>query len=47
MKELEDVTEFLNNKKEDLTEAKKAAEVRNEELKKEFAAKEEIAAKRL
>jgi hypothetical protein len=47
VKELEDATEFLNDKKEQLIEAKKAADVRNEELKKELAAKEEIAAKRL
>lgn len=47
MKELEDATEYLNNKKEELIEAKKIAEVKNEELRKELAAKEEIAAKRL
>jgi len=44
---LEDATEFLNDKKEELIEQKKAADVKNEELKKELAAKEEIAAKRL
>jgi len=37
----------LNNKKEELIESKKIAEVKNEELRKELAAKEEIAAKRL
>ena len=47
VKELEDGTEFLNDKKEQLIEAKKQAEIRNEELRKELAAKEEIAAKRL
>lgn len=47
MKELEDATEYLNNKKEELIESKKIAEVKNEELRKELAAKEEIAAKRL
>lgn len=47
VKELEDATEFLNDKKEQLIEGKKAADIKNEELKKELAAKEEIAAKRL
>ncbi len=47
MKELEDATEYLNNKKEELIESKKIAEIKNEELRKELAAKEEIAAKRL
>jgi len=47
VKELEDATEFLNDKKEELVEAKKAADVKNEDLRKELAAKEEIAAKRL
>ena len=47
VKEFEDVTEYLNGKKDELLEAKKAAEIKNEELKKELAAKEEIAAKRL
>ena len=47
MKELEDVTEYLNNKKEELMEARKLAEIKNEELRKELAAKEEIAVKRL
>ena len=47
VKEYEDVTEYLNNKKDELIEAKKLAEVKNEELKKELAAKEEIATKRL
>lgn len=47
VKEFEDVTEYLNNKKDDLIEAKKQAEIRNEELRKDLAGKEEIAAKRL
>lgn len=47
VKELEDATEFLNNRKDELIEQKKQAEVKNEELRKELAAKEEIAAKRL
>lgn len=47
MKEFEDVTEYLNNKKDELLETKKIAEIKNEELRKELAAKEEIAAKRL
>jgi hypothetical protein len=47
VKELEDVTEYLNNKKEELMEARKLAEIKNEELRKELAAKEEIAVKRL
>ena len=47
VKELEDATEYLNDKKEELIEQKKAADIKNEELKKELAAKEEIAAKRL
>ena len=47
MRELEDATEFLNEKKEELIEAKKLADIRNEELIKELAAKEEIATKRL
>lgn len=47
MKELEDATEFLNDKKEELIEQKKIADIKNEDLKKEHAAKEEIAAKRL
>ena len=44
---MEDATEFLNFKKDELIEAKKAAEIKNEELIKELNAKEEIAAKRL
>lgn len=44
---MEDATEYLNDKKEELIEQKKAADIKNEELKKELAAKEEIAAKRL
>ena len=47
MKELEDATEYLNDKKDELIDARKTAEIKNEELKKELAAKEEIAAKRL
>ncbi len=47
VKELEDVTEMLNSKKEELVEAKKAAELKNEELKKEAATKEELAQKRI
>jgi hypothetical protein len=47
VKEFEDVTEYLNAKKDELLEAKKLGEIKNEELKKELAAKEEIAAKRL
>jgi hypothetical protein len=37
----------LNNKKDELIELKKSAEIKNEELRKELSAKEEIAAKRL
>ena len=47
VKELEDATEYLNEKKEELLEMKRLAEVRNEELLKELAVKEEIAGKRL
>ena len=47
VKELEDATEYLNEKKEDLTESRKTAEIKNDELKKELAAKEEVAGKRL
>lgn len=47
MKELEDTTEYLNSKKEELLEQKKMAEIKNDELRKELAAKEDIAAKRL
>lgn len=47
VKELEDATEFLNEKKEEMIEAKKHADVKNEELRKELSAKEEIATKRL
>lgn len=43
VKELEDVTDMLAEKKEELNEAKKAAEIKNEELKKEAATKEELA----
>lgn len=47
VKELEDVTDMLAEKKEELIEAKKAAEIKNEELKKEAATKEELAQKRI
>lgn len=47
VKELEDATEYLNDKKEELINSKQTAEIKNEELKKELSAKEEIAAKRL
>jgi len=38
---------MLAEKKEELIEAKKAAEIKNEELKKEAATKEELAQKRI
>jgi chromosome segregation ATPase len=47
VKEYEDVTEYLNNKKDELLEQRKIAEIKNEELRKELVAKEDIAAKRL
>ena len=47
MRELEDATSFLNDTKERLTEEKKVAEQRNEELIKELKAKEEINEKKL
>lgn len=47
VKELEDTTEYLNSKKDELIEQKKMAEIKNDELRKELAAKEDIAAKRL
>ena len=47
MRELEDATTFLNDTKERLTEEKKVAEQRNEELIKELKAKEEINEKKL
>lgn len=47
MKELEETTIYLNDKKDELIEVKKHADIKNEELKKELAAKEEIAGKRL
>lgn len=47
VKELEDITEYLNNKKEELNESKRLAEIKHEELKKEAAAKEDLALKRL
>jgi hypothetical protein len=43
VKELEDVTDMLASKKDELIEAKKAAEIKNEEMKKEAATKEELA----
>ena len=43
VKELEDVTDMLASKKDELNEAKKSAEMKNEELKKEAATKEELA----
>ena len=47
VKELEDVTDMLNSKKDELVEAKKLAEIKNEELKKEAATKDELAQKRI
>jgi hypothetical protein len=47
VKELEDVTDMLNSKKDELIEAKKLAEIKNEELKKEAATKDELAQKRI
>ncbi len=47
VKELEDATEYLNEKKDELINTKQTCEIKNEELKKELAAKEEINAKRL
>jgi chromosome segregation ATPase len=47
VKELEDATEYLNDKKDELINSKQTAEIKNEELKKELSAKEEIAEKRL
>ena len=47
VKELEDATEYLNDKKDELLEEKKHAENKNEELKKELVTKEEVAGKRL
>jgi hypothetical protein len=47
VKELEDTTEYLNCKKDELIEQKKMAEIKNDELRKELTAKEDIAAKRL
>jgi hypothetical protein len=44
---LEDATEYLNQKKDELVEAKKNADIKNDELKRDLAAKEEINAKRL
>lgn len=39
VKELEDVNEYLNQKKEELSDAKRSAEEKNERLKQEQAAK--------
>ena len=47
VKELEDVTDMLASKKDELIDAKTAAEIKNEELKKEAATKEELAQKRI
>lgn len=44
---MEDATDSLNVKKEELVEEAKQGDIRNEDLKKELAAKEEISAKRL
>ena len=41
------MTEYLNGKKDELQEQKKMAEIKNEELRKELAAREDMAAKRL
>ncbi len=41
------MTDYLNGKKEELIEQKKMAEIKNEELRKELAAREDMAAKRL
>jgi hypothetical protein len=47
VKELEDITDMLASKKDELIDAKKSAEMKNEELKKEAATKEELAQKRI
>mmetsp|Transcript_35258 Transcript_35258/g.34263 ORF Transcript_35258/g.34263 Transcript_35258/m.34263 type:complete len:294 (+) Transcript_35258:767-1648(+) len=47
VKELEDATDYYNEKKDEAQEDKKIADMKNEELRKEMATKEEIAAKRL
>ena len=47
VKELEDITEYLGHKKDELTEARKMAEIKNEELKKEALSREDLAIKRL
>jgi len=47
VKELEDITEYLSQKKDELTEAKRLAEIKNEELKKEALSREDMAVKRL
>jgi hypothetical protein len=44
---LETATQNLNDKKEELTEDKKRADIKNEELHKELKAKEEINEKKL
>ena len=45
--ELEDITEYLSQKKDELTEAKRLSEIKNEELKKEALSREDMAVKRL
>lgn len=47
MYELQESTEYMNSKKDELIEAKRMAEIKSEELRKEYLAKEEIATKRL
>lgn len=47
VKELEDATETLTDKKEELQEVKKQAEIRNDDLKKELDAKQQAAENRL
>lgn len=47
VRELEDSTQFLNDKKEELIEEKKNAEIKNEELIRELRAKEEINEKKM
>ena len=47
VKELEDITEYLSQKKDELTEAKRLSEIKNEELKKEALSREDMAVKRL
>lgn len=47
VKELEDITEYLSQKKDELSEAKRLAEIKHEELKKEALSREDMAIKRL